>query len=57
MTSQALRDKFLAKLKDLGGRAGNGRLLAELGWQDGTYDNVRAELLEEGLIVLRRGRE
>jgi type I restriction enzyme M protein len=56
MTSQALKDKFLAKLNELGGSGGNGRLLAELGWQDGTYENVRAELLEVGLIKLGRGR-
>jgi type I restriction enzyme M protein len=56
MTSRAMREKFLATLEELGGSAGNGRLLAELGWQDGTYDNIRAELVEEGLIVLGRGR-
>ncbi len=42
--------------KNLSLSAGNGRLIAELGWQDGTYDNVRTELLEEGLVVLGRGR-
>jgi type I restriction enzyme M protein len=56
MTSQALKDKFLTTLEGLGGSAGNGSLLAELGWQDGTYQNVRAELLEEGVIKLGRGR-
>jgi type I restriction enzyme M protein len=56
MTSEALRDRLLAKLEELGGSVGNGRLLAELGWQDGIYENVRAKLLAEGLIKMGRGR-
>jgi type I restriction enzyme M protein len=56
MASQALKNKLLAVLEELGGSAGNGRLLSELGWQEGTYQNVRAELVEEGLIVPGRGR-
>jgi type I restriction enzyme M protein len=53
---EALRERFLAALREKGGSAGNGRLQAELGWQDGTYAAVRDELLEEGLVVRGRGR-
>lgn len=53
---EALRDKFTKTLTDLGGSAGNGRLLTELGWQEDTYIRVRDELVEEGLIARGRGR-
>jgi type I restriction enzyme M protein len=43
-------------LTDIGGSAGNGRLLADLGWQEHTYVRVRDELVEEVLIVRGRGR-
>jgi type I restriction enzyme M protein len=33
MTSQAMKDKLLATLTDVGGSAGNGRLREALGWQ------------------------
>ncbi len=56
MASQVLKDKFIAKLTELGGSAGNGRLNGELGWQDDTYERVRGALIEEGVIVPGRGR-
>ena len=56
MVREALRERFLATLGEFGGSAGNGRLLTELGWAQGTYDQVHAELLDEGLIVKGRGR-
>lgn len=52
----AREERFLEVLAALGGSAGNGKLQAELGWQDGTYARVRAALLEEGRIVKGRGR-
>jgi type I restriction enzyme M protein len=54
--SQTLRDRFLAVLEQLGGSAGNGRLLAELGWKDEIYHTVRGELFNEGLLLAGRGR-
>ena len=53
MTREA---RFLEVLAKLGGSAGNGRIQAELGWQDGTYARVRTALLDEGKIVKGQGR-
>ena len=52
----ALREKLLQTLTGLGGSAGNGRLLTELGWQEDTYVRLRDELVKEGLISRGRGR-
>ena len=56
MTRQALRDKFIAVLTELGGSAGNGRLRETLGWTDANYDAVKEELIAEGVVVPGRGR-
>lgn len=56
MVREALRDRFVQVLTDAGGSAGNGRLLAELGWQEDTYQSVRDSLLEDGTVVVGRGR-
>src|SRR3954454_22121918 len=56
MAREVLRDRFIAALGDLGGSAGNGRLRDTLGWQEETYRNVQAELVEEGVISIGRGR-
>jgi type I restriction enzyme M protein len=56
MVREALRERFIETLKELGGSAGNGRLRETLGWQEETYWAVHAALLEEGTIVAGRGR-
>ena len=56
MAREVLRERFIAALEALGGSAGNGRLQAELGWQDDTYRNVHAALLADGAIAKARGR-
>ncbi len=56
MVREALRERFLAVLSELGGKAGNQRLNTELGWQDDTYWQVHAALVEDGTIVPGRGR-
>ncbi|MFT9454142.1 MAG: class I SAM-dependent DNA methyltransferase [Komagataeibacter saccharivorans] len=56
MTRQALRDKFIAVLTELGGSAGNGRLRETLGWTDANYDAVKEELIAEGAVAPGRGR-
>jgi hypothetical protein len=43
-------------LETLGGSAGNGKLQVELGWQDDTYWNVHAALIEDQTITKGRGR-
>jgi len=56
MVREALQDRFLKTLAELGGSAGNGRLQTELGWQDDTYWRVQSALVDEGHIVKGRGR-
>lgn len=56
MARQVLKDKFVASLEELGGSAGNGRLREALGWAEETYDAVKAELIEENVILPGRGR-
>lgn len=51
-----LNEKFLSALVSLGGSAGNQRLRESLGWQESTYDRVKAALIEAGRIVPGRGR-
>lgn len=56
MVREALRERFIQALVDAGGSMGNGKLLSELGWQPDTYQSVRDALLEDGAVVLGRGR-
>jgi type I restriction enzyme M protein len=56
MARDALRERFVEALRELGGGAGNGRLRDTLGWQDDTYRSVHAALIEDGTIVAGRGR-
>jgi type I restriction enzyme M protein len=56
MARQALKDKFVAVLRELGGSAGNGRLRETLQWADATYAAVRDELVTEGVATPGRGR-
>ena len=56
MAREALRERFVAMLVTLGGSAGNGRLQAELGWQDETYQRVRLALVEDGSVRKGPGR-
>jgi type I restriction enzyme M protein len=56
MIREALRERFLDVLRDLGGNAGNGRLRDTLGWQEETYWSVHAALIESGTIAVGRGR-
>ena len=56
MVREALRERFLETLEQLGGSAGNARLRGELGWQEDTYQAVRAELVDDALVLPGRGR-
>ena len=56
MVREALRERFLEVLQDLGGSAGNGRLRDALGWQEETYWSVHAALIESETIAAGRGR-
>ena len=56
MVRENLRQRFVSALESLGGSAGNGRLQAELGWQDDTYWGTHAALIEDNTITKGRGR-
>jgi type I restriction enzyme M protein len=56
MVREALRERFVQALTEAGGSSGNGRLMDELGWQESTYQAVKEALLDDGVIVLGRGR-
>jgi type I restriction enzyme M protein len=56
MARQALKDKFIAVLTELGGSAGNGRLRDALQWTEATYAIVKDELVAEGAAIPGRGR-
>lgn len=48
--------RFIDVLAGLGGQAGNQRLAEALGWQDSTYQRIKAQLIEDGRIRTGRGR-
>jgi len=56
MARESLRQRFVNALESLGGSAGNGKLQAELGWQDDTYWGIHAALIEDKTITKGRGR-
>jgi type I restriction enzyme M protein len=56
MTLESQAKRFIETLTSLEGKAGNQRLLSELGWADSTYQRVKGHLIEEGRIVPGRGR-
>ncbi len=56
MADQEQLDEFLGGLEALGGSSGNGRLRDLLGWDEATYDGVKAVLLEKGILLPGRGR-
>lgn len=51
-----LADEFLGALAALGGSAGNGRLQSVLEWDDASYEAIKEQLLNRGLIASGRGR-
>ena len=55
-SNEDLHDEFLGALTALGGTAGNGRLRETLEWEEGSYEAVKGDLLNRGLIVPGRGR-
>ena len=56
MADQAQKDQFVEALRAAGGSAGNKKLRDRLGWGERVYDEVKAELLADGIIVAGRGR-
>jgi len=56
MTLESQAKRFIEMLKALDGKAGNQRLLNELGWAESTYQRIKGHLIDEGKIVPGRGR-
>lgn len=56
MSGNKQRENFIRALTSQGGSASNARLLAELGWMEGTYQRTKGQLIEAGLIEVGRGR-
>lgn len=56
ISTEQLIERFIATLASLGGSAGNQRLLEALGWQHGTYQHVKQQLIDDGRIRPGRGR-
>jgi hypothetical protein len=50
------RAQLLARLRELGGRAGNQSLRAALGWDEATYTAVKDDLVSSGQITPGKGR-
>lgn len=55
----SFRDSFLEALRDLAGDEhkllSNGTVLGKLGWDEDRYKRIKAQLLDENLIVVGRG--
>ncbi|MGN6382946.1 MAG: type I restriction-modification system subunit M [Dyella sp.] len=56
MTGNKQWEAFVRALAELGGSAGNARLRSALGWGEASYDEVKARMIEAGLVVAGRGR-
>jgi type I restriction enzyme M protein len=56
METNDQQQELLGALEALGGSAGNGKLRELLGWDEPTYDAVKATLLSAGLLQAGRGR-
>ncbi len=56
MANLRQKDRFVEALTGIGGSAGNGRLRETLGWDEETYSDVCAALVEEGTVATGRGR-
>ena len=56
METNDQQQELLGALEALGGSAGNGKLRELLGWDEPTYDAVKATLLSAGLLLAGRGR-
>jgi hypothetical protein len=50
------RDELLVRLRELGGKSGNGSLREALGWDEVTYSAVKDALVAAGEITPGRGR-
>ena len=53
---RAMQDALVAKVQDLGGSAGNTRLIRELGWPDDEYWPIRDRVVDLGALRRYRAR-
>jgi type I restriction enzyme M protein len=50
------RDQLVSRLREQGGKVGNMSLRASLGWDEATYDAVKADLIAAGRLLPGKGR-
>jgi hypothetical protein len=50
------RDQLLSRLGEQGGKAGNASLREALGWDEATYNAVKADLIAAGRLIPGKGR-
>lgn len=56
MPAEEQLDEFLGALEALHGHSGNGKLRELLGWDEASYDAVKAELVSRRIVVPGRGK-
>jgi type I restriction enzyme M protein len=56
MGADEQQQELLGALAALGGSAGNGRLRELLGWDEASYDAIKAQLVASGQLIPGRGR-
>lgn len=56
MATDEQQQELLGALEALGGSAGNGRLRELLGWDEASYDALKAQLVASGQLLPGRGR-
>ena len=56
MGTEEQRDQFLARLRELGGKAGNVALRKALGWDEASYKASKDNLIADGSIIAGKGR-
>jgi hypothetical protein len=53
---RSMQSNLVAKLDELGGKAGNSRLMRDLGWDSDVYWLIRDRLVDSGVLVRLKGR-
>ena len=49
-------EALLSRLRETGGKSGNQSLRDALGWDEGTYETVKANLISTGQLIPGKGR-
>jgi type I restriction enzyme M protein len=57
MGADEQQQELLGALAALGGSAGNGRLRELLGWDEASYDAIKAQLVASGQLIPGRSQD